>query len=132
VTYALLPPKEENRTIVSVDMHEMNHIKWVDKANMTACIEAGMCGKALQEQLEAMGYTMGHEPDSAEFSTLGIIIGGLQFHSVFVGRDLFRFGSVRFCSVLSFFFSFYVPLLTCRRVDLYTCLGHEEEHLWQH
>lgn len=71
MTYALIPPNEEKRLIVSVDMHEMNRIKWVDKANMTACIEAGMAGKALQEQLEAMGYTMGHEPDSAEFSTLG-------------------------------------------------------------
>jgi alkyldihydroxyacetonephosphate synthase len=38
---------------------------------MTACIEAGIPGKVLQERLEAMGFTMGHEPDSAEFSTLG-------------------------------------------------------------
>jgi alkyldihydroxyacetonephosphate synthase len=71
VTYGLIPPKEEKRTIVSVDMHEMNKIKWVDKSNMTACIEAGIPGKVLQERLEAMGFTMGHEPDSAEFSTLG-------------------------------------------------------------
>lgn len=38
---------------------------------MTACIEAGIQGKVLMEKLAAMGLTMGHEPDSGEFSTLG-------------------------------------------------------------
>lgn len=30
-----------------------------------------LTNKVLQEKLETMGFTMGHEPDSAEFSTLG-------------------------------------------------------------
>jgi alkyldihydroxyacetonephosphate synthase len=34
----------EKRMIVSVDMTRMNKIKWVDKINMTACIEAGIIG----------------------------------------------------------------------------------------
>lgn len=37
VTYALIPPQNEKRMIVSVDMHEMCSIKWIDRANMTAC-----------------------------------------------------------------------------------------------
>eukprot|EP01126_Amoeba_proteus_P045229 TRINITY_DN5054_c0_g1_i12.p1 TRINITY_DN5054_c0_g1~~TRINITY_DN5054_c0_g1_i12.p1 ORF type:complete len:525 (-),score=106.40 TRINITY_DN5054_c0_g1_i12:119-1693(-) len=71
VTYGLIPPKNEKRMIISLDMHEMDKIKWVDKNNLTACIEAGIQGKNLQEKLAAMGLTLGHEPDSAEFSTLG-------------------------------------------------------------
>jgi len=38
---------------------------------MTACIEAGLRGVDLAAKLEEHGVTMGHEPDSSEFSTLG-------------------------------------------------------------
>jgi alkyldihydroxyacetonephosphate synthase len=71
VSCALLCPTDETRMIVSVDMHEMDKIKWVDRTNMTACIEAGIAGKDLVRKLEDIGLTMGHEPDSLEFSTLG-------------------------------------------------------------
>jgi alkyldihydroxyacetonephosphate synthase len=36
--------EQEKRMVVSVDMARMNKIKWVDKTNMTACIEAGIIG----------------------------------------------------------------------------------------
>lgn len=71
VSCALLCPPEETRMIISLDMHEMDKIKWVDRTNMTACIEAGIAGKDLVRKLEDIGLTMGHEPDSLEFSTLG-------------------------------------------------------------
>jgi len=71
VSCALLCPTDEKRMIVSLDMHEMDKIKWVDRTNMTACIEAGIAGKDLVRKLEDIGLTMGHEPDSLEFSTLG-------------------------------------------------------------
>lgn len=71
VSSALTCPPNETRMIVSLDMHEMDKIKWVDRANMTACIEAGIVGKDLARKLEDIGLTMGHEPDSLEFSTLG-------------------------------------------------------------
>jgi alkyldihydroxyacetonephosphate synthase len=45
VTEALMCESKELRTIVSVDMTRMNKIKWVDKKNMMACIEAGIIGK---------------------------------------------------------------------------------------
>jgi len=41
----LLLRPEEKRTIVSVDTTRMSKIKWVDKNNMMACIEAGIIGK---------------------------------------------------------------------------------------
>jgi len=52
-------------------MTRMKKIKWVNKTNMMACIEAGIPGQELEEQLRSYGVVMGHEPDSVEFSTLG-------------------------------------------------------------
>ena len=71
VTEALLLDNEEGRMIVSVDMGRMNHIKWVDKANSIACVEAGIIGQQLDRELHKYGLCTGHEPDSVEFSTLG-------------------------------------------------------------
>src|SRR5204863_5383450 len=39
--------------------------------NMMACIEAGAVGRHIMADLKKYGVTMGHEPDSVEFSTLG-------------------------------------------------------------
>jgi len=44
VTQALLLNSSEPRMVVSVDMTRMNHVKWVDRQNMTACVEAGILG----------------------------------------------------------------------------------------
>jgi alkyldihydroxyacetonephosphate synthase len=52
-------------------MSRMNKIKWVDKINMMACIEAGIIGQDLESELKNYGVVLGHEPDSVEFSTLG-------------------------------------------------------------
>jgi len=71
VTDALRCRENESRMIVSVDMRRMNRILWIDKENMMACIEAGAVGRHIMSQLENHGVTMGHEPDSVEFSTLG-------------------------------------------------------------
>ena len=71
VSEALLCPTDEERTIVSVDMSRMNRILWIDSTNRMARIEAGAIGRHIMEQLESYGFTMGHEPDSIEFSTLG-------------------------------------------------------------
>lgn len=71
VTHALLLPNEEKRSIVSVDMSKMNHIKMVDRENMVALVETGVGGKDLEKELERYGVTAGMEPDSYEFSTLG-------------------------------------------------------------
>jgi alkyldihydroxyacetonephosphate synthase len=71
VSHALMCSELEQRMIVGVDMRKMNKIKWVNHNNMLACIEAGASGKALEERLKGYDVVMGHEPDSAEFSTLG-------------------------------------------------------------
>ena len=70
MTQSLIMTGEEKRTIVSVDMTRMNKIKWVDKNNMMACIEAGIIGKDMEKELSKYGVMCGHEPDSVEFSSL--------------------------------------------------------------
>ena len=71
VTDALRCPLGEKRSIVSVDMGRMDRILWIDPENHLACIQAGAVGRHIAEQLAVHGFTMGHEPDSIEFSTLG-------------------------------------------------------------
>ena len=71
VSQALMLPQNEKRMIVSVDMTRMNAIKWVDKENNVACVQAGIFGADLERDLKQYGVISGHEPDSMEFSTLG-------------------------------------------------------------
>lgn len=71
VTQALMLDENETRMIVSLDMTRMNKIKWVDRANMTACVEAGIIGIDLDRELKKYDVVLGHEPDSIEFSSLG-------------------------------------------------------------
>ncbi|MEO7456446.1 MAG: FAD-binding oxidoreductase [Gemmatimonadaceae bacterium] len=71
VTDALRCPAGEQRMIVSVDLGRMNRILWIDPVNRMACIQAGAVGRHIQAQLAEHGFTLGHEPDSVEFSTLG-------------------------------------------------------------
>lgn len=71
VTDALRCSDNESRVIATVDMRRMNRILWIDKENMMARIEAGAVGRHIMTQLAKYGVSMGHEPDSVEFSTLG-------------------------------------------------------------
>jgi alkyldihydroxyacetonephosphate synthase len=71
VTDALRCDPTEARLIVSVDMRRMNKVLWIDPVNRMACIEAGAAGRHIVRELERYKLTMGHEPDSVEFSTLG-------------------------------------------------------------
>src|SRR4029079_10217566 len=71
VTDALRCHAHEKRTIVSVDMTRMNRVLWIDRKNMMASIQSGAVGRHIMAELKKYGVTMGHEPDSVEFSTLG-------------------------------------------------------------
>ncbi len=71
VTEALRCLPYEERPIVSVDMSRLDAIEWIDPVNRMAKIQAGATGRIIQKQLAEHGFTMGHEPDSVEFSTLG-------------------------------------------------------------
>jgi alkyldihydroxyacetonephosphate synthase len=71
VTDALRCPEAERRAIVSVDMRRLDRILWIDPTNQLACIQAGAVGRHIVAGLARHGFTLGHEPDSVEFSTLG-------------------------------------------------------------
>jgi len=71
VTDALRCFPSEQRSIISVDMRRLNRVLWIDRTNMLACIQAGAVGRHIMAELKKHGLTMGHEPDSVEFSTLG-------------------------------------------------------------
>ncbi|MGH7561368.1 MAG: FAD-binding oxidoreductase [Gemmatimonadales bacterium] len=89
VSEALRCPAEESRPIVAVDLRRMNRILWIDPANHLACIEAGAVGRVLQEQLASHGFTIGHEPDSVELSTLG---GWIATHASGMKKN--RYGNI--------------------------------------
>jgi alkyldihydroxyacetonephosphate synthase len=59
------------RMIVSLDMKLMDKVISVDKHSNTARIQAGALGPDMEKQLNALGVTLGHFPDSFEYSTLG-------------------------------------------------------------
>lgn len=66
------PPVDvEPRPIVSMDITLLNKVLWVDRENMLAHVQAGIRGGDLVRKMSRRGYTIGHEPDSIEFSTLG-------------------------------------------------------------
>lgn len=71
VSGAVTCPQNETRSIIALDTSQMNNILWVDRANMTARFEAGIIGQDLERVLKSEGLTVGHEPDSYEFSSLG-------------------------------------------------------------
>eukprot|EP00985_Skeletonema_marinoi_P018612 scaffold10417_cov137-Skeletonema_marinoi.AAC.36 len=59
------------RLMVSVDMKLMKNVLWVNEEDGLAHVEAGITGRDLIERMRRLGFTIGHEPDSYEFSTLG-------------------------------------------------------------
>jgi alkyldihydroxyacetonephosphate synthase len=71
VSGAVTCPEDEPRSIAVLDTSQMNRMLWLDRENLTACFEAGIVGQDLERELQKIGLTVGHEPDSYEFSTLG-------------------------------------------------------------
>ena len=65
------PQDETDRCISVLDTSQMNRMLWLDKENLVACFESGIIGQDLERVLSSEGLTLGHEPDSHEFSTLG-------------------------------------------------------------
>lgn len=61
--------------VVTIDMTLMDQILEIDEEALVARIQSGVYGPALEKQLQEKGYTLGHFPQSFEFSTLGGWIG---------------------------------------------------------
>ncbi len=63
--------KGNNNYSCCLDLSLMNKVLNIDKESMLAEIEAGIFGPELEEKLNKEGFTLGHFPQSFEFSTLG-------------------------------------------------------------
>lgn len=57
--------------VVTLDTTGLASVLEIDRISMTARIEAGIYGPALEQQLAVHGVTLGHFPQSFEYSTLG-------------------------------------------------------------
>ncbi len=82
--------------VLTLDLRPMNRLLNLDEVSRLATFEAGARGPEIERQLEARGFTLGHFPQSFEYSTLGGWIAtrssGQQSH--YYGRieDLFAGG----------------------------------------
>jgi alkyldihydroxyacetonephosphate synthase len=59
------------RPALSVDMGRLRALTSLDRESLLATFGAGVAGPDLEAQLRAHGYTLGHFPQSFEYSTLG-------------------------------------------------------------
>ncbi len=71
ISGSLEPGVDEKRPVISLDLMRLDRVLEIDHDSRLARVQAGVLGPALEEQLGAAGYTMGHVPDSFTHSTLG-------------------------------------------------------------
>ena len=64
-------PPPEDRRCITLDLAKLDRVLSVDPVSRTARIQAGATGPEVEAQLNAQGFTLGHFPQSFEFSTLG-------------------------------------------------------------
>jgi alkyldihydroxyacetonephosphate synthase len=92
---------ETERPVLSIALNDLNRLIGIDKSNLLAAFETGILGPELEKHLNAKGFTLGHFPQSFEYSTLGGWIAtrssGQQsrhygrIEQLFAGGDVFTF-----------------------------------------
>lgn len=64
-------PLEDDRAVLTMALENLKRLLVVDELSGIATFEAGVTGPEVEAQLRKLGYTLGHFPQSFEFSTLG-------------------------------------------------------------
>jgi alkyldihydroxyacetonephosphate synthase len=64
-------PTPGERPVLTINMRRMNQLSRLDVISQLATFGAGITGPELEAQLRARGFTLGHFPQSFEYSTLG-------------------------------------------------------------
>lgn len=64
-------PPDDDRPVITLDLANLDRVLCVDPVSRAARIQAGATGPEIESQLNAQGFTLGHFPQSFEFSTLG-------------------------------------------------------------
>jgi alkyldihydroxyacetonephosphate synthase len=57
--------------VISLDLGRLDRVIGVDRTSLTATLEGGLFGPEAERRLAAEGLTLGHFPQSFEFSTVG-------------------------------------------------------------
>lgn len=71
VVRAFMVENPEHLPQIVLDLAEMNSVISIDEVNHTATFESGIFGPALEKILNQKHFTLGHFPQSFEYSTLG-------------------------------------------------------------
>lgn len=75
------------RAVVTVDTTRLGRVLAIDGESLTARVQAGIYGPELERTLQREGFTLGHYPQSFEFSTLGGWIAARG-----AGQQSYRYG----------------------------------------
>ncbi len=62
---------QSTRPVLSINLTRMNRLLHLDKLSQLATFGAGTAGPLVEAQLRAQDYTLGHFPQSFEYSTVG-------------------------------------------------------------
>jgi alkyldihydroxyacetonephosphate synthase len=82
-------PLPADRPVLTVDLSRLSHLHALDETSHLATFGAGVRGPDLEAQLRAKGFTLGHFPQSFEYSTLG---GWVVTRST--GQQSLRYGKI--------------------------------------
>ena len=64
-------PLADHRPVLTLNLQRMNRVLDIDHASNIARVQSGILGPDLERELNDSGFTLGHFPQSFEFSTLG-------------------------------------------------------------
>jgi alkyldihydroxyacetonephosphate synthase len=65
------PRRFAHNGVLTLNLSAMHRVENIDAQSLTVSAQAGIFGPALEQTLSARGLTLGHFPQSFEFSTLG-------------------------------------------------------------
>jgi alkyldihydroxyacetonephosphate synthase len=66
-----IDPLKSDQPVLTLSLEHLTRLVDLDEIGLTATFEAGITGLELENVLQARGYTLGHYPQSHEYSTLG-------------------------------------------------------------
>lgn len=91
-------PRPQDAPVLTLDLSSMNALHKIDDVSLLATVGAGRCGPDLESALRSHDLTLGHYPQSFEFSTVGgwIATRSSGQQSYYYGRieELFAGGHV--------------------------------------
>jgi len=80
---------DNGRPVLSLSLRRLNRLTEIDPESLLATFEAGVLGPELEARLMAKGFTLGHFPQSFEYSSLG---GWIMTRSS--GQQSFHYGKI--------------------------------------